>query len=31
MAELTHEDSVVVEATPEQLYDLVSDVARTGE
>ncbi|TWP36100.1 SRPBCC family protein [Leekyejoonella antrihumi] len=27
----THEQSIVVEATPEALYDLVSDIARTGE
>ncbi|MGY1844017.1 SRPBCC family protein [Modestobacter sp. SYSU DS0875] len=26
-----HSDSVVVRATPEALYDLVSDVTRTGE
>ena len=26
-----HSDSVVVRATPEELYDLVSDVTRTGE
>ena len=28
---LTHADSVVVATTPEALYDLVSDVTRTGE
>ncbi|KQV77328.1 polyketide cyclase [Nocardioides sp. Root122] len=28
---LTHQDSVVVAATPEAVYDLVSDVTRTGE
>ena len=28
---LTHRDSVVVAATPEAVYDLVSDVTRTGE
>lgn len=27
----THQDSVVVAATPEAVYDLVSDVTRTGE
>ena len=27
----THEQSIVVEATPEALYDLVSDITRTGE
>lgn len=27
----THEESIVVEATPEALYDLVSDISRTGE
>jgi len=27
----THADSVVVHASPEALYDLVSDVTRTGE
>ncbi|MGY1814076.1 SRPBCC family protein [Blastococcus sp. SYSU D00820] len=31
MAELTHSDSVVVAASPEAVYDLVSDVPRTGE
>ena len=31
MSSLTHSESVVVAATPEALYDLVSDVARTGE
>ena len=29
--ELTHAESVVVAATPEELYDLVSDIERTGE
>lgn len=28
---LHHRESVVVDATPEELYDLVSDVTRTGE
>ena len=28
---LTHEDSILVHVTPEVLYDLVSDVTRTGE
>ena len=27
----THQDSVVVAATPEAVYDLVSDITRTGE
>jgi hypothetical protein len=31
MDELTHSDSVVVATSPEALYDLVSDVTRTGE
>ena len=31
MNSLTHEDSIVVRTTPEALYDLVSDVTRTGE
>jgi hypothetical protein len=31
MTSLTHSDSIVVEATPDRLYDLVSDVTRTGE
>jgi hypothetical protein len=31
MASLTHSDSVVVRTSPEALYDLVSDVTRTGE
>ncbi|MGH8860222.1 MAG: SRPBCC family protein [Jatrophihabitantaceae bacterium] len=31
MAELTHSASIVVDRTPEQVYDLVSDVTRTGE
>ena len=31
MSELRHSGSVVVAATPEALYDLVSDVTRTGE
>ncbi|SHG64500.1 SRPBCC family protein [Geodermatophilus nigrescens] len=31
MTDLTHSDSVVVAASPEALYDLVSDVTRTGE
>lgn len=28
---LSHEESIVVEATPEALYDMVSDIERTGE
>ncbi|MQA33570.1 SRPBCC family protein [Modestobacter roseus] len=28
---LTHRDSIVVATTPDALYDLVSDVTRTGE
>ena len=28
---LRHSDSLVLDATPEQVYDLVSDVTRTGE
>ncbi|SFO33050.1 Polyketide cyclase / dehydrase and lipid transport [Geodermatophilus obscurus] len=31
MPDLTHSDSVVVAVGPEELYDLVSDVTRTGE
>ncbi len=31
MPDLTHSDSVVVAVPPEELYDLVSDVTRTGE
>jgi Polyketide cyclase / dehydrase and lipid transport len=31
MQNLTHTDSVVVRCPPERLYDLVSDVTRTGE
>lgn len=31
MPELRHSDSIVVARPPEQLYDLVSDVTRTGE
>jgi len=31
MDSLTHSASVVVQASPEELYDLVSDVTRTGE
>ena len=31
MDSIAHSDSVVVDATPEELYDLVSDVTRTGE
>jgi len=30
-SDLTHTDSAVIAATPQQLYDLVSDVTRTGE
>ena len=28
---LTHRESILVTATPEAVYDLVSDVTRTGE
>lgn len=31
MDSLTHSESTVVAASPERLYDLVSDVTRTGE
>jgi len=31
VATLTHSDSIVVRSSPEELYDLVSDVTRTGE
>jgi hypothetical protein len=31
MDSITHSGSVVVQASPEALYDLVSDVTRTGE
>lgn len=31
MANLTHSSSLVVRSSPEALYDLVSDVTRTGE
>jgi len=31
VSSLTHTESVVVRSTPEALYDLVSDVSRTGE
>ncbi len=31
VTDLTFSDSIVVAATPEELYDLVSDVTRTGE
>ena len=31
MESITHSSSVVVRTTPEALYDLVSDVTRTGE
>jgi hypothetical protein len=31
MDSLTHSDSIVVRSSPEALYDLVSDVTRTGE
>ena len=27
----THQQSIIVEATPQALYDLVSDITRTGE
>lgn len=29
--ELNHQESVLVETSPERLYDLVTDIARTGE
>ncbi|MGB3687609.1 MAG: SRPBCC family protein [Ornithinimicrobium sp.] len=29
--ERTHEQSITIEATPEALYDVVSDITRTGE
>lgn len=31
MSELRHSESILVAASPEALYDLVSDVTRTGE
>lgn len=31
MSALTHTDSITVAATPEQVYDMVSDVTRMGE
>ncbi|WP_222264618.1 SRPBCC family protein [Modestobacter marinus] len=31
MSNLSHRDSIVVRASPEEVYDLVSDVTRTGE
>ena len=31
MASLTYQDSIIVQASPEEVYDLVSDVTRTGE
>lgn len=31
MEELSHSESIVIAASPESLYDLVSDVTRTGE
>jgi hypothetical protein len=31
MSDLTHSESVVIDASPEAVYDLVSDVTRTGE
>lgn len=31
MSHLSHSESVIVAATPEDLYDMVSDVTRTGE
>jgi hypothetical protein len=31
MSDLTHSESIVVAASPEALYDLVSDVTRVGE
>lgn len=31
MSDLTHSESVVIAASPEAVYDLVSDVTRTGE
>lgn len=31
MSQFQHSDSVVISATPEALYDLVTDIGRTGE
>lgn len=31
MSDLTHSESIVIDAAPEAVYDLVSDVTRTGE
>ncbi|HEY2831101.1 MAG TPA: SRPBCC family protein [Sporichthyaceae bacterium] len=31
MSDLTHSESIVIEASAEAVYDLVSDVTRTGE
>lgn len=31
MSDLTHSESIVIAASPEAVYDLVSDVTRTGE
>ncbi len=31
MSELTHSESIVIDASPEAVYDLLSDVTRTGE
>lgn len=31
MSDLTHSESIVIDASPEAVYDLVSDVTRTGE
>ncbi len=31
MSDLTHAESIVIAAAPEAVYDLVSDVTRTGE
>ena len=31
MSDLTHRESILIEASPEAVYDLVSDVTRTGE
>ena len=31
MSELRHQDSIVVDATPEEVYDLVADVSNIGQ
>ncbi|HUR74144.1 MAG TPA: SRPBCC family protein [Sporichthya sp.] len=31
MSDLTHSESIVIAAAPEAVYDLISDVTRTGE